>query len=105
MSFETRAQGPSPYTGDDAFDDMSDDFDAGLFELDEEAIGAEGEVDELPAEVNYADLTIYDDAELDDDGYDLEDEDDLDDLYGDDDYDYDDEDDEDDESLAYYDEY
>lgn len=104
MSFETRAQGPSPYTDDDAFDDMSDDLDAGLFELDEEVISTEGELDELPAEVNYADLTVYDDAELDDDGYDLEDEDDLDDLYGDDDYDYDDED-EDDESLAYYDEY
>ncbi len=104
MSFKTRAQGPSPYTGDDAFDDMSDDLDAGLFELDEEAIATEGELDELPAEVNYADLTVYDETELDDDGYDLEDEDDLDDLYGDD-YDYDDEDDEDDESLAYYDEY
>jgi len=104
MSFETRGRGPSPHSGDDLFDDMSDDFDAGLFELDEEVIEVDDEPDVLPAEINYADLTIYDDAELDDDGYDLEDEDDLDDLYGDDDYDYDDDDD-DDESLAYYDEY
>ncbi len=101
MSFETRGRGLSPY-GDDSFDDMSDDFDAGLFELDEDVIGIENELDELPSEINYADLAVYDDAELDDDGYDLEDEDDLDDLYGDD-YDYDDDDD--DESLAYYDEY